>query len=246
VPDRQFSDIELAELYDLFHPPDGRADFRFYLPMVMSAEAVLDVGCGTGALLHAAREAGHRGQLVGLDPAFGMIETARERRDIEWILGSLATISFVGEFDLVVMTGHAFQVLIEDAELEAALRAIRSALKGNGRLAFETRNPFVREWEEWTPERISGVTTDAGIVVFMRDELQEVRGQIVRFTTTFESRAWDEPKKSESTLRFVDSGRLALFLSDAGFVIEDQFGDWDRQPLTDATPEMITIARRQD
>ena len=35
---------------------------------------------------------------------------------------------------------------------------------------------------------------------------------------------------------------LTAFLSDAGFTIEDQFGNWDRQPLTDASPEILTIA----
>ena len=39
------------------------------LPMILAAESVLDVGCGTGALLHWARESGHGGRLVGLDPA---------------------------------------------------------------------------------------------------------------------------------------------------------------------------------
>ena len=53
-------------------------DYRFYLPLIMSAEGVLDVGCGTGALLHWARETGHTGRLVGLDPAEGMLDVARE------------------------------------------------------------------------------------------------------------------------------------------------------------------------
>ena len=70
--DRLFSDAGLAALYDLFYPWQRGGDFDFYLPLVMSAKAVLDVGCGTGALLRGARQAGHRGRLCGLDPAGGM------------------------------------------------------------------------------------------------------------------------------------------------------------------------------
>ena len=55
----------------------------------------------------------------------------------------------------------------------------------------------------------------------------------------------DRPKVSRSTLRFLDAESLSSFLSDAGLAIEEQFGDWDRQPLTDTSPEIITIARRR-
>src|SRR5271163_3496428 len=144
--DRLFSESSLAALYDLFSPWERRSDFHFYLPFIMSARAVLDVGCGTGAMLHRARESGHTGRLCGLDPAPGMLEQARKRADIEWILGDLASVSFDREFDLVVMTGHAFQVLVEDRDLRAALASIRSALTDDGCFAFETRNPLVREW----------------------------------------------------------------------------------------------------
>ena len=61
----QFTEDRLAGLYDVFYPPARRDDFAFYLPMVMSAGAVLDVGCGIGALLHHARASGHRGRLCG-------------------------------------------------------------------------------------------------------------------------------------------------------------------------------------
>lgn len=47
--DRLFSDTDLAALYDAWWPRAQRKDFDFYLPLVMSAEAVLDAGCGTGA-----------------------------------------------------------------------------------------------------------------------------------------------------------------------------------------------------
>ena len=95
--DRQFSEPHLAALYDPLCGREERADFRFYLPLVMAAGAVLDVGCGTGALLKWARESGHSARLVGLDPGRGMLDVARTRSDVEWILGDLTSVAWDGE-----------------------------------------------------------------------------------------------------------------------------------------------------
>lgn len=245
VVDHLFADAGLAELYDLFCPWEPRGDFGFYLPLVMSAPAVLDVGCGTGALLHGAREAGHTGRLCGLDPALGMLVQARKRSDIEWILGDLTSVAWARDFDLVLMTGHAFQVFVTDDELRASLASIRSALTEDGRFAFETRNPPVRAWERWTPANAVEVADASGATVRMAHEVETpVEGDVVRFTATFTSPGWDRPQLSWSTLRFLDADALSTFLSDAGLVIEEQFGDWTRLPLTDTSPEIITIARR--
>lgn len=124
--DRQFSEASLAALYDRLQPPERRDDLGFYLPRVMSAEAVLDVGCGTGALLHRARKAGHNGRLVGLDPARGMLDVARTRSDIAWIQGDLSSVAWDREFDLIVMTGHAFQVFLDDEPGDHHHRKARS------------------------------------------------------------------------------------------------------------------------
>ena len=71
-----------------------------------------------------------------------------------------------------------------------------------------------------------------------------VAGDLVSFTTTFSSPDWERPQLSRSTLRFLDVKAVASSLSEAGLAIEDQFGDWDRQPLTGSSREIITIARR--
>jgi ubiquinone/menaquinone biosynthesis C-methylase UbiE len=242
-PDHLFSDVRLAALYDLFCAE--RKDFDFYLELVMAANSVLDVGCGTGKLLHQAREAGHSGRLCGLDPAAGMLEQARGRSDIEWVLGDLTSARWNREFDLVVMTGHAFQVFVEDDDLHLALAAIRSALTDRGRFAFETRNPLAREWERWTPANAAEVTDNDGTVVRMSRSVQTpVVGDVVSFSHTFTSSNWHDPQVSRSTLRFIDVGTLSSFLSDAGFEVEAQFGDWERHALIATSPEIITIARR--
>ena len=243
MADRLFSDSRLAALYDLFSA--RRRDLDFYLELVMSASTVLDVGCGTGALLHRARESGHTGWLCGLDPAIGMLEQARKRSDVEWYFGELASVRWDREFDLIVMSGHAFQVFVEDDDLRGSLAGIQSALTDDGRFAFETRNPLVREWERWIPANAAEVVDADGALVRMTREVESpVHGDRVSFTHTFTSPSWDRPQTSRSTLRFLDADALSSFLSEARLTIEEQFGDWDRQPLTATSPEIITIASR--
>jgi SAM-dependent methyltransferase len=240
VVDRIFSEPKLAELYDAWCA--GRPDFAFYLPIVMEAKSVLDIGCGTGELLRLAREAGHTGRLCGLDPAAAMLDVARRRSDIQWILGEASDMTWEREFDLIVMTGHAFQVLLTDDELRASLTAIRSALTEDGRFVFETRNPLARVWETWSArtEQIeyNGVITEA------RGTVEAFDGQYLTFTTIMTNPLWESPEVSTSTLRFLDTEKLERFLEDSGLMIEEQFGNWNREALTKTSPEIITAARR--
>jgi SAM-dependent methyltransferase len=243
--EHQFTEDRLAALYDRFYPPERRADFAFYLKLVMTARVVLDVGCGTGALLRLAREAGHAGRLCGLDPAAGMLNQARQRPDIEWVHGDLASVHWDREFDLVVMTGHAFQEYVEDDEIRIALAAIRAALADDGRFAFETRNPLDRAWERW-PAQYSGEAIDAtGALVRCEYQVEQpVTGEVVHTFSTFTSPDWDHPEVSRGALRLLAPETLAAFLADAGLAIKEQFGDFTGHPLTATSPEIITIARK--
>jgi len=245
VPDHQFVDVELAALYDLFYPWDSREDLPFYLPRIMESESVLDLGCGTGMLLKRARAEGHVGRLCGLDPAIGMLDRARRSPEVEWILGDLSEVAFDQEFDFVVMTGHAFQVLVGEDEVLRTLEAVRSALEPGGRFGFETRNPTVHEWEEWTEERLDGVTTDHGTDVLMRHSVGSVNAGVVSFSTTYESPDWPEPRVSHSTLRFLEVDALDSLISEAGLTVVERYGDWDRSRLTALSPEIITVAERR-
>jgi SAM-dependent methyltransferase len=235
-----YSDEEAAALYDVLNPWGPGDDF--YLALVMGAGSVLDVGCGTGTILRRAREAGHSGRLCGVDPDDAMLGVARRRSDIEWVTATAASMAWDAEFDLAIMTGHAFQVLVGDDELSASLVAIRRALAVGGRLAFETRNPRVRAWESWSPENATEVVDPAGRLVRVSHEVEGVAGDVVTLTETTSDAGGAPLRVDRARLRFLDVDALASFLADAGFEIEAQYGGWRREPLEPASPEIVTVA----
>jgi SAM-dependent methyltransferase len=229
-----------AAWYEVLNPWGPSDDF--YLGLVMSADRVLDIGCGTGRLLHRARDVGHTGRLCGLDPDPAMLDQARVRTDIEWVLADAAAATWDREFDLVVMTSHAFQVFVEDDQLRKSLSAISAVLVDRGRFAFETRHPRARAWEGWNTS--FEIRNPRGEVVRVRYEIQDVKDDVVRFTETLSGQWWDRQQTEHGVLRFLGPEALTTFLHEAGFVVDEQFGDWLRSPLTETSEEIITIARR--
>jgi SAM-dependent methyltransferase len=238
-----YSDAEAAALYDALNAWGPGDDF--YLALVMDAASVLDVGCGTGAMLHRAREAGHVGRLCGLDPDPASLGVARRRHaGVDWVAGTAASMAWDRQFDLVIMIGHAFQALVGDNELRASLGAIHRALVDGGRFAFETRNPSARAWESWDPGHATNVVDPSGRAVRVWHHVESVVGDVVTLTETTADPDGSPLRVDRASLRFLDVDALAGFLADAGFELEAQYGGWHREPLDRASAEIITIARR--
>lgn len=235
-----YSDAEAAALYNVLNSWGPSDDF--YLAHVMGATDVLDVGCGTGTMLHRARREGHTGRLVGIDPDEAMLDVARERGDIEWVSGTAASMTWVAEFDLAVMMSHAFQCFVEDDDLRASLGVIRRALRDRGRFVFETRNPSVHEWESWNPSNPIDVVDPAGRPLRMVYEVESVVGDVVTFSESTCTRDGETLRVDRGSLRFLDAETLFAFLTEAGFSISSQVGGWKGEPLTPASPEIVTVA----
>ncbi len=181
-----YSDDDAAALYDLLNPWGPSDDF--HLSHVMEATSVLDIGCGTGLLLHRARDAGHGGRLCGVDPDLAALGRARRRADVEWVEGRAADMSWDREFDLAVMASNVFQVFGSDDELRASLAATRSALVPGGRLVFGTRNPRVRAWEGWSPANPIEVIDHQGRELRIVYQVESVAGDVVTCTETTATR----------------------------------------------------------
>jgi SAM-dependent methyltransferase len=241
-----FSDADAAALYDLLNPwdPARWPSDAFYEDLVMTAGSVLDVGCGTGAMLHRARERGHTGRLAGLDPDRAALARARVRGDVEWVEGTAAAVAWIAEFELATMVSHAFQCLVTDEDLRASLTGIRAALREGGRFAFETRHPQARAWQEWNPANATSLADADGRALCVWHEVESVTGDIVTFRETTAEPGGAVLRVDRTTLRFLGVATLGRFLTNAGFEVEAQYGDWLRGPVTGTSREIITIARR--
>jgi SAM-dependent methyltransferase len=243
---RCFTDDDVAALYDLMNPwdPARRGDAGFYTEMVMAAGSVLDVGCGTGLMLHCARELGQTGRLAGVDPDRFSLARARRGDDIEWIEATAADAPRLAEFELATMVGHAFQCLITDEDVRASLSGVHRALADGGRFAFETRHPQARAWEAWNPSNPSDFADSSGRALRVWHEIESVVGDVVTLTETTAEADGPVLRVDRGDLRFMDVATLNDFLAGTGFEITAQYGSWVRDPIDASSREIITIARK--
>ena len=147
-----YGDPQLVELYDLDNP-DG-PDHAFYRRLAdrLNAEGIYDLGCGTGLLTRSLSGSGR--WVVGIDPSPTMIDYARTRPGgdaVEWLLGTAEVLPDDGSADLVLCTGNAIMHLGPD-ELSADLASVAASLRPGATFSFETGNPAVHAWEDWTRE----------------------------------------------------------------------------------------------
>ncbi|MEZ5830716.1 MAG: class I SAM-dependent methyltransferase [Dongiaceae bacterium] len=243
MPSPMYIDPRLAACYDAINPPDA-AD-AFYLALAGDApKVVLDMACGTGRLAVSLAERGHR--VTGADPSAGMLKVARSRPGTErvtWVESDAASLALATRFDLIIMTGHAFQVLLSDDEVRAGLGALRRHLAPDGRLAFETRNPLAEEWRGWIPGLTREIVQVPGIgAVEVYNDIASAESNLVTYETHFRF-APDDKVVARDTLRFMSQAELAAFLADAGFRDLTWFGNWDRSPVSATSPEIIAVAR---
>jgi 2-polyprenyl-3-methyl-5-hydroxy-6-metoxy-1,4-benzoquinol methylase len=91
---------------------------------------ILDLGCGTGLVCDAFAARGHN--VTGADPAPAMLDVARSKphgASVEWVEATAEGFRSPKRFDLIIMTGHAFQVLLTDAQVAEALANMAAHLK---------------------------------------------------------------------------------------------------------------------
>lgn len=237
--DALYADPALVAFYD---PDNGWGDdLDACAALARDARSVLDLGCGTGAFL-AAIDVPER---VGVDPARAMLQVARGRpggAGATWIEGDARTLRLGRRFDLVVMTGHAFQALLTPDDQRAALATIAAHLGPGGRFVFDTRNPRCREWEEWQPHGSRRRLTHPGHgpVEAWNAATHDPATGIVTYETHYRL-ADGTVLSASSRIRFTARAELAGMIDEAGLAVDRWLGDWRGAPFSEESKEIIPL-----
>lgn len=241
--DRLYRDPQLTDFYDL---ENGWApDTEYCRALAAAATSVLDLGCGTG-LLAAALSDGRR--VMGVDPAAAMLDVARARPGgdkVTWVEADARLFRSDQRFDLVVMTGHAFQCLLTDDDQLALLRTIAHHLSPTGRFIFDSRNPAVEEWREWVPADSQRTVTHPrfGAVTAWNDVAEDPATGIVTYQSFYRIAATGQTLSAPSRIRFAPKDVIARYIAEAGLVVDQWLGDWQGGPWHENAKEIIPVGR---
>jgi SAM-dependent methyltransferase len=175
-----------------------------------------------------------------------MLAVARRRpsgSEVRWIEADAAGLPGGAGFDLVILAGHIFQIFLDDRDVRAALHAVRQCLAPGGQVVLETRNPAAREWAEWNPRETRQHVEAAGLAADVHYDIRSVDGELVTYETCYRF-AGEDTVTIPETIRFMGQDQVAAFLAGAGLTPVTWYGDWDRSPVSPASPELIAVARR--
>jgi hypothetical protein len=149
-------------------------------------------------------------------------------------------------FDLIIMTGHAFQGLVMEQDQAALLATFAAHLAPDGRFAFDTRNPAAREWLEWTPDlsrRVIDTEVHGAVEIWDEQKMDDTTG-ILDVVEHYRILSSGKRLRSDFRLRFSQQPELADAITASGLTVESWFGDWDRTPFTGSGREIIVVGRK--
>lgn len=246
MQDRLYRDARLVEFYDI---ENGWTDDKeFCAGLAGGAGSILDLGCGTG--MYAACMAGRGHRVTGVDPARAMLEVARHRpggEAVRWVEDAAQTLRLGEVFDLIVLTGHAFQVFLTEADRRAVLETIRVHLAPDGLFVFDTRNPAVEEWLDWVPERSERLVAHGGLgkVRAWNDAIHDPATGIVTYDTFYAPMSGGRTLSARSRIAFPGKSELQRLMADAGLFAQSWHGDWAGGLAGVAQPEIIVVGDRR-
>ena len=236
-----YCDPDLARYDDWDNPwPE---DFDYFASLAQGADRVLDLGCGTGIFSAELAARGHR--VTGVDPAGAMLDIARCRPGgdkVRWIEADARTLDLGERFDMVLMTGHAFQTALDRRDRAALIGTFARHLERGARFFFDSRNPKARAWEYWSPEntRATRAHPEHGIVERWKDATWDPDRGLVTYGTFYRLES-GRILSAYSKIAFASQTEIAELIADAGLKVDRWIGDVAGGLFTRESPEIIPL-----
>ena len=255
-------DSFIAEYYDESPLVKSRdQDAAFYRDAARDyGDPILELGCGTGRITMALAEAGKR--ITGLDLSERMLERAVKKRAslivearerVHLVQGDMTHFDLGEKFRLILIPFRPFQHLLDVRQQMDCLGCVRKHLARGGRLIFDVFQTDAERIHDPVHMRESPVTeyrTADGRQVRISERIAAFhRAEQINDVEMIFSVVHPNGKKERLVfawpLRYFFRYEVEHLLARCGFNVTAQYGNFDRTPISDDSPEMIFVAESQ-
>lgn len=256
-----YDDVEeIGLLYDNVTLYNARHDVDFYVEEALGhGGRVLEVGCGTGRILIPAARQG--AEITGLDKSPRMLAQCKARlseeppdvqHNVTLVQGDMRNFDLGRQFSIIMIPFRPLQHLVAVSEQISALRAMHHHLEPGGRLVFDVFNPkiqYLAEDNSREREDTAEVTLADGrsfrrtarvAAVHVADQYNEI--ELIYYVRGADGNT--QRLVQGFPMRWYWRYEVEHLLARCGFRVKAIFGDFNRSPLTDVSPEMIFMAER--
>ena len=246
-------------LYDSIPMYAARGDIAFYAEEASKTTGrILELGCGTGRILLPTARAGRA--IDGLDRSEEMLARCRVRlageppavqKRVTLHRADIRTFSLGERYDLITAPFRVLQGLAAIDDQLRLLENVRRHLAPGGRFIFDVFNPNFLALaaangteQEDTPEQSlpdGRVFRRTARVVRVRWIAQISDVELIYYVSR---RGGGNAERHVQPLemRWYLSAELRHLLARAGFEVEWAYGDFNRGPLVDGSPEQVVCA----
>jgi SAM-dependent methyltransferase len=253
----------VAAFYDIIYEDKRPLDVRFFVEYSQkSGGRTLELGCGTGRVLIPTATAGCT--ITGLDISPYMLRKCREklrkqpeavRKRVKLIQGNMTDFNTGEKYSLVTIPFRPFQHLVRVEEQQACLRCIRQHLTERGQVIIDIFNPnplrlvpnpeYMEEKEDLpeTPLPDGRKLRRAGRTAGYHRDQQYNDVELIYYVSYPDGR--NERFVQSFPMRYYYRYEMEHLLELGGFGVVELYGDFDKSPFSNDSPEMIFVAEKK-
>lgn len=237
--------------YDIEEGQRSADRIAFYCDLAKTVGGpVLEIACGSGLVTIPVAEQGL--DVTGIDLARPMLEHARKKAEarnlnIRWVEADARSLDLGTQDRFIFITGNAFQAFLHRQDQEALFASVKQHLTPEAIFAFETRNPSGHDLTNQSEEEFDQtyISVEGYQVSVSSTQIYDPIAQIIYWTSY---RRWNDgqherTKETHIACRFTYPQELEALLHCNGFQIIQQFGNWNKEPLSASSPSIISICK---
>jgi SAM-dependent methyltransferase len=239
-----------AELYDLKYA-DKVQDINFYLQHVSTSSfKVLELMCGTGRIAIPLTQ--YSSKVTGIDSSRAMLHYGREKiarttlKNITLFERDCRDFSLEEKFHVIILPLNSLAHLVTADDMRKTCDCIKNHLVHGGRFLLDYLNPQleVLQCNTISPTHAGTYTTSAGRKIALSfTNMYNSKTQINTVHWYYDIDDGKERYIEEMPMRIYFPQELDALLEANGFFIEKKYGNYDRTPFTENSPQQLYICR---